>query len=110
MSDDMLLLDRCRACGTHRLRGRYACSRCGAEDSEPVSIAARGSVTAVTRVDRSPVDNPIGVVPFFIAMVQLHAASEVHLMGASGFPLEISSEVSVSQSDGAAPYLLVKSE
>jgi uncharacterized OB-fold protein len=109
MSDDLLVLDRCGVCGMHRLGGRYACAGCGAEQCEPVSLPASGSVTAVTRVDRSPVDSPTGEVPFFIAMVQLHGAAEVQLMGASKVPLEISSKVSVSQSDGAAPYLLVLS-
>ena len=109
MPDDTLLIDRCQRCGAHRLRGRYACAGCGAEQSEHVSLPGRGTVTAVTRVDRSPVDCPTGEVPFFIAMVQLHGAGEVQLMGASRVPLEISSQVSVSQSDGAAPYLLVPS-
>ncbi len=109
MADDLLVLDCCGACGMHRLGGRYACAGCGAEGCEPVSLPARGTVTAVTRVDRSPVDSPTGEVPFFIAMVQLHGAAEVRLMGASRVPLEISSTVSVSQSDGAAPYLLVPS-
>ena len=107
MSDDSLLVDRCRTCGTHRLGGRYACAGCGAEGYDPVSLPGSGSVTAVTRVDRSPVDSPTGEVPFFIAMVQLHGAAEVQLMGASRVLLEIGSQVSVSQSDGAAPYLLV---
>ena len=110
MSDDRLVLDRCGACGTHRLGGRYACAGCGADKSEPVSLPASGFVTAVTRVDRSPVDSPTGDVPFFLAMVRLHAAAEVQLMGASRFTLEIGRQVSVSQSDGAAPYLLVESE
>ena len=110
MPDDLLVVDRCGACGTHRLGGRYACPDCGAEDSEPVSLPASGSVTAVTRVDRSPVESPTGEVPFYIAMVRLHAAAEVQLMGASRIPLAIGSQVSVSQSGGAAPYLLVESE
>ena len=109
MSDHSLLVDRCQSSGTHRLRGRYACAGCGAEQCDPVSLPASGSVTAVTRVDRSPVYSPTGEVPFYIAMVQLHGAAEVQLMGASRAPLEINSRVSVSQCDGAAPYLLVPS-
>ncbi|MAC77413.1 MAG: DNA-binding protein [Rhodobacteraceae bacterium] len=99
-------LDRCAACGHRQLTGAVACRACGATSLGRVIAAGVCHVVAVTVVDRSPVESPVGTVPFTIAMVTLDDAPEVRLMGASATGLSIGEAARIRSETGAAPYIL----
>lgn len=101
-----IAVEACDTCGRTRLTGGYACRSCGGTTLCSKSVEGDCVVTAVTKVDRSPIESPVGTVPFYIEMVTLDAIPEVRVMAVCAEAVEIGQLMTVSSSDGIASYRL----
>ncbi|MBN9673003.1 hypothetical protein [Roseibium aggregatum] len=101
-----IAVEICDTCGRAQLTGGYACRSCGGTALCSKPVAGDCVVTAVTKVDRSPIESPVGTVPFYLAMVTLDATPEVRVMAVCAEAVEIGQPMTVTSSDGLAPYRL----
>jgi len=73
----------CAACAALQPYPRIYCLRCGAADLEWRAAQGRGTVYALTRVERAPSDEFRALLPYLIVLVDL---DEGHRMMAHGAP------------------------
>ena len=104
-----ITVESCNRCGAHRLAGKFACRRCGASDTTKGTIPALAVVRAATQVFRAPIESPVGVMPFWIALASPDAAPELVVMVASAAPLAIGVRIEIQTNSGMAPYLVASS-
>jgi uncharacterized OB-fold protein len=66
---EALTYDCCRACGTVRYFRRSFCSHCGSAELERQVASGRGSVYAITTVNRAPSEELRAYAPYRIALI-----------------------------------------
>lgn len=68
-AEEVLLIQKCRACGRHQHYARPVCLKCGSEDLDMVPAAGGGRILSFTAIHRSPYSDI--VMPYVVALVRL---------------------------------------
>jgi uncharacterized OB-fold protein len=82
-----LRYQRCAACSTVQPYPRAYCLRCGDAVLEWRTATGRGTVYALTRVERAPSDEFRALAPYVIALVDLDEGCRMMAHGAPGLAI-----------------------
>jgi uncharacterized OB-fold protein len=82
-----LRYQRCSACAALQSYPRAYCLRCGAADLEWGIARGRGTVYALTRVERAPSDEFRALAPYLIVLVDLEEGYRMMAHGAPGLAI-----------------------
>ena len=82
-----LRYQRCRACAALQTYPRAYCLRCGAADLAWEAGRGRGTVYALTSVERAPTDEFRALAPYVIALVDLDEGYRMMAHGAPGLAI-----------------------
>jgi len=82
-----LRYQRCNACAALQSYPRALCLRCGAADPEWRAGQGRGTVYALTRVERAPSDEFRARAPYVIVLVDLDEGYRMMAHGAPGLSI-----------------------
>ena len=95
-----LRYQRCRACAALQSYPRAFCMRCGAADLEWLTAGGRGTVYAMTRVERAPTDEFRALAPYVIALIDLDEGYRMMAHGAPGIGIGERVQVQFFEHDG----------
>lgn len=101
---DLLAYQRCRSCGQAQSLLRYACAACGSPQLDWHRSGGRGTVHAVTVVNRAPSDAFRGLVPYTLVLVDL--AEGPRRMGHAAAGVAIGDAVQATTFEHAGQALL----
>lgn len=92
-----LAVQRCSACGEHRLYPKALCPGCHAEAHEWVEVSGRGRVYSFSVVRRAPSPSFAARVPYVVAIVALAEGPHLlsHIVGIEPDAVRIGLEVRV---------------
>jgi uncharacterized OB-fold protein len=82
-----LRYQRCGACSALQPYPRPFCVRCGAAGPAWLTALGKGTVYAVTRVERAPSDEFRTLAPYFIVLVDLDEGCRMMAHGAPGLAI-----------------------
>jgi uncharacterized OB-fold protein len=90
-----LLIQQCRACGSHQFYPRYNCTKCGSVELDWVEASGRGQIYSYTIARRPTHPAFANEVPFVIAIVDLEEGARMTTNIVGCDPEEVSIGMSV---------------